>query len=190
MRTISAVNSANAAERGLGSGAIVGEKRGNPVKIIQAVETMNTQICGGPQIKLPDGKHDRLVSVFGLESFRPGEMEERPVVPRWTPFMKITENEQGFLLTVELPEMKRLDVKILVEDGVLVVSGERRFGAEERARSSYRLARQFGSFVRTFALPPGTSGERITADFKDGMLRVRLVKVATSRSTRVEAMGG
>lgn len=151
---------------------------------------MNTQICGGLQIKLPDGKHDRFVSVFGMESFRPGETEELPVVARWAPFIKITEDDRGFLLTAELPEMKRVDVKILVEDGVLVVSGERRFGAEERARNSYRLARQYGSFVRTFALPPGTSGEKITADFKDGLLRVRLLKVAKGPSTGVEMKGG
>ena len=94
----------------------------------------------------------------------------------------VVEDDKEFLIKAELPEMKREDVKVSVEDGVLTVSGERKFEKEDKSKKYHRIEREYGSFVRSFTLPAGTSGEKVTADFKDGVLKVHLPNDAKALS--------
>ena len=94
----------------------------------------------------------------------------------WTPAVDIYEDEQAFLIKVELPEVSREDVKVNLHDNTLAISGERRFENEEKRDSYHRVERSYGQFYRSFTLPPNINAEAIDAQFKDGVLRLQLPK--------------
>ena len=71
-----------------------------------------------------------------------------------------------------------------MEDGALTISGERKLEQEEKNKTYHRIEREYGTFVRSFALPAGASGDKVSAEFKDGVLKVRLPKDAKSISAK------
>jgi len=137
---------------------------------------MNTPIVGGTQAQLLNRKQGRLIAVYGMESFRAGEADEPPVTARWTPFMEVADGAHELVIKGELPEMKKVDVKISVRDGVLLLSGERRLQFDEESHEVSRAEREFATFLLSFTLPAGTVSDKVTANFNDGVLRVRLPK--------------
>ena len=74
-------------------------------------------------------------------------------VADWSPEVDISQDDQGYLLKADLPEMKKDDVKVTVEDDVLCVSGERKAVKEDQKRKFHRIERSFGNFRRSFTLP-------------------------------------
>jgi HSP20 family protein len=76
--------------------------------------------------------------------------------------------------------MKKEDVKVTVENGMLTISGERKVEREEKKKRFHRIERSFGRFLRTFTIPEDADAAKIAADFKDGMLRVHLLKSAAA----------
>jgi HSP20 family protein len=88
----------------------------------------------------------------------------------------IAEDEKEYLITAELPQVKKEEVKLTVERGVLTLTGERKFEKEEKGRKYHRIERAYGSFVRSFSVPDDADSGKVTADFKDGVLRVHLPK--------------
>ena len=112
--------------------------------------------------------------------------KEALAVADWSPLVDITEDEKEFLLKAELPGVKREEVKLTVEDGVLMLSGERRFEKEEKDKKYHRVERAYGSFLRSFSLPEGTDGSKVIADFKDGVLKVHLPKSEISKPRTIE----
>ncbi|MGA7392116.1 MAG: Hsp20/alpha crystallin family protein [Terrimicrobiaceae bacterium] len=117
----------------------------------------------------------RLSSLFGRTPLR-GFGEEAMTVSEWTPLVDIAEDDKEYLIKAELPEVKKEDVKVTVEGGVLTITGERKFEKEEKGKKYHRLERAYGSFMRSFTLPEGAAGDKISADFKDGVLKVHLAK--------------
>lgn len=106
----------------------------------------------------------------------------------WSPLVDITENDKGYRIKVELPEVKREDVKVRVENGVLSISGERNFEKEEKDKDAkvHRIERSYGRFVRSFAVPENTDPGKVTAEFKDGILRVVLPKTEAAAPKQIE----
>ena len=94
----------------------------------------------------------------------------------WTPLVDVSEDDKEYLIKAELPEVKKEDVKVSVDNGMLTVSGERKMEKEEKGKKYHRVERSYGSFTRSFALPDGADPQKITADFKDGLLHVHLPK--------------
>jgi HSP20 family protein len=117
----------------------------------------------------------RLSSLFGRTPLR-GLGEETMTVSEWTPLVDITENEKEYLIKAELPEVKKEDVKVTVENGTLSITGERKVEKEEKGKKYHRVERAYGSFMRSFTLPEGTTGDKVSAEFKDGVLKVHLPK--------------
>ena len=117
----------------------------------------------------------RLSSLFGRTPLR-GFGEEAMTVSEWTPLVDIAEDDKEYLIKAELPEVKKEDVKVTVEGGVLTITGERKFEKEEKGKKYHRLERAYGSFMRSFTLPEGAAGDKVSADFKDGVLKVHLAK--------------
>ena len=107
-------------------------------------------------------------------------------VADWSPLVDITEDEKEFLLKAELPGVKREEVKVTVEDGVLMLSGERRFEKEEKDKKYHRIERAYGSFMRSFTLPEETPADKVAAEFKDGVLLVHLPKAMTPKPSPME----
>ncbi|HET8938160.1 MAG TPA: Hsp20/alpha crystallin family protein [Polyangiales bacterium] len=104
----------------------------------------------------------------------------------WAPTVDITENNEEFQIKAELPEVKKEDVKIHVEDGVLTLSGERKQEKEEQNKKWHRVERSYGSFMRSFTLPANIDDAKIRAEFKDGVLTMRLPKSATAKPKSIE----
>ena len=119
---------------------------------------------------------NRLERLFG-PSFpsRNGE-KEALAVAQWTPLVDITEDASEYLVKAELPDIKKEDVKVNVENGQLTISGERKSEKEEKGKKFHRVERSYGSFLRTFSLPEAVSGDKVSAEFKDGLLTVHLPK--------------
>jgi HSP20 family protein len=109
-----------------------------------------------------------------------GEMLE------WSPVADISENEKEFLIKAELPEVKREDVKVTLQDGALTISGERKHEKKQKGDNEIRVESFYGTFSRTFSLPENVDTRSIHAETKDGILRVHVPKVAGAKSTSTQ----
>jgi HSP20 family protein len=105
-----------------------------------------------------------------------GHGQESITESLWEPLTDITEDGKEFLVKLELPGMKKEDVKVTVENGTLRISGERKAEKEEKTKKYHRIERSYGAFERTFTLPAGADGSKVNADYKDGVLTVHLPK--------------
>jgi HSP20 family protein len=112
--------------------------------------------------------------------------EETMTVFEWAPLVDIVENEHEYLIKAELPEVKREEVKVTVQDGTLAIAGERTIEKEEKDKKYHRIERAYGHFARSFTLPEDADPTRIRAEFKDGVLNVHVAKAEHDRPKRVE----
>jgi HSP20 family protein len=108
------------------------------------------------------------------------------MVADWSPLVDITEDDHEYLFKADLPEMKKDDVKVTVENGILSICGERKTEKEEKKRTFHRIERSYGTFRRSFTLPQDADGSKVTADFRDGVLKVHLPKTATAKPKAIE----
>jgi HSP20 family protein len=134
-----------------------------------------------------DELNKRLSMMYGRAPLRKdSEKEEAMTVAEWAPLVDIVEDEKEYLIKAELPEVKREDVKVSVEEGVLTVSGERKFEKEEKGKKYHRIERAYGRYARSFTLPDDADPSKVTAEFKDGVLRVHLPKSEKAKPKSVE----
>jgi HSP20 family protein len=130
---------------------------------------------------------NRLNRLFGrFPFFRAGEGKEAMTVTEWAPLVDITEDDKEYLIKAELPEVKKEEVKVTVENGVLAISGERKFEKEEKGKRYHRMERAYGSFLRSFTLPEGTDASKVNAECKDGVLKVHVPKSEKAKSKALE----
>lgn len=99
----------------------------------------------------------------------------------WRPLADITETDKEFLIKAELPEVKKEDVKITLEDGVITISGERKKETELKNANEIRIESFYGSFSRSFALPDNIDTKAISAESKDGVLKVHVPKTTAPK---------
>jgi HSP20 family protein len=104
----------------------------------------------------------------------------------WLPLVDITEDTKEYTIKAELPGLTKENVKVTVEDGVLEITGERKQEKEEKDKKHHRIERSYGSFRRSFTLPEDFSGGTVSAEFKDGVLKVHLPKDQTAKPKSVE----
>ena len=104
----------------------------------------------------------------------------------WSPRVDISETEKEFKITAEIPGIKREDVKISIEDGVLTVHGERKEEKEEKGHKLHRVERFYGSFSRSFVLPQNTDEKHVDATFKDGLLTLVIPKKEADKPKSIE----
>jgi HSP20 family protein len=128
----------------------------------------------------------RLASLLGTREATSHGGKEALTVAQWSPLVDITEDEKEYLIKAELPDMKKEDVRLTVENEVLAMSGERTFEKEEKGKKYHRIERAYGSFVRSFSLPEDADGGKVTAEFKDGMLHVHLPKSQKAKPKAIE----
>lgn len=105
----------------------------------------------------------------------------------WSPSVDIAENENELTLTADLPGVKMEDLDIKIEEGVLTLSGSRKFENEEKKGNYHRIERAYGSFHRAFSLPDTIDADKVQARFDNGVLKVALPKkeLAKPRSIKV-----
>ncbi len=99
----------------------------------------------------------------------------------WSPRVDIAETDDAFVIKAEIPEVKKEDVHVTVENGVMTLRGERRQEKEEKGKKFHRIERMYGSFSRSFTLPENVDSARIKASFKDGVLNLQLPKTTKSK---------
>jgi HSP20 family protein len=130
---------------------------------------------------------NRLSTLFGRQIRRTnGHGREEITLADWTPLADITEDEKEYLIKAELPELKREDVKVTVENGVLTITGERKFEKEEKKKKYHRIERGYGTFVRSFTLPEDADASRVKAEFKNGLLTMHLPKNEKAKPKQIE----
>jgi HSP20 family protein len=125
---------------------------------------------------------NRLSSLFGRRTNGRDEI----TLADWAPLADITEDDKEYVIKAELPDVKKEDVKVTVENGTLTISGERRFEKEEKKKKYHRVERSYGSFVRSFTLPDQADASKVKAEFKNGMLTVRLPKSERAKPKQIE----
>jgi HSP20 family protein len=104
----------------------------------------------------------------------------------WVPAVDIYETEgHEVVLKAELPDMKREDIHVTYENGVLTLKGERRFEQEVKRENFQRQERRYGSFSRSFTLPNTVDAGRISASYKDGVLTIRLPQREEARPKQI-----
>lgn len=138
---------------------------------------MNTQLSRWNPLKEMEQMQNRLQSLWNWEPLRTnGGRGETLTIAEWSPRVDIVEDDAEILVKAELPEMKKDDVKVTVDQGVLTISGERKIEKEEKNKRYHRVESEYGSFLRSFTLPAAVIADKVTAEFKDGMLKVHLPK--------------
>jgi HSP20 family protein len=133
---------------------------------------------------------DRLNRVFGRPQSRTDSGRETMTVSDWTPTVDISETDREYLIKMELPEVKKEDVKVTVEDGVLTIQGERRQEREEKGKKYHRVERSYGAFARRFSVPDEVEESKVSAEFRDGMLNLRLPKSEKAKPKAIEVKVG
>jgi len=134
-----------------------------------------------------DELQSRLSTLFGRSPVRKnGDKDESMIVAQWVPLVDIVEDQHEYLIKAELPEIKKEEVKVTVQNGVLSLTGDRKFIKEEKDKKYHRVERAYGSFVRTFSLPEDADEGKVTADFKEGILQVHLPKSEKARPKNIE----
>lgn len=132
---------------------------------------------------------NRLNRAIARPELRNGGKEQLTVAD-WVPTVDISESEGEYLIKAELPEVKKEDVKVTVEDSVLTLSGERRHEKEEKGKKYHRVERSYGSFVRSFSLPESVDESGVKADYKDGVLNLHLPKTEKVKPKSIEVKVG
>ncbi|HRH42450.1 MAG TPA: Hsp20/alpha crystallin family protein [Pyrinomonadaceae bacterium] len=141
-------------------------------------------------------KHDDFRKLLGLQddmnrlfisAFTPNSgAADQMMKGGWNPLIDIYENQNQLIVEAELPGMNPEDVYISVENNVLTLQGERKFEKKAEGDNFHRVERSYGSFSRTFNLPPTVTSENATAEFQNGVLKLSLAKREEAKPRRIE----
>jgi len=104
----------------------------------------------------------------------------------WTPALDIFEDKDNLVVKAELPGMKREDIQVSLHDGSLSISGERKTESKHEDAEVYRAERFVGRFQRTVTLPTPVAGDKVKADYKDGILTITLPKTEEAKPKQIE----
>ena len=139
-----------------------------------------TLVRWDPRRELASMEVDRLHRMFN--DFYGG-----PFTRTWVPAVDVFENDaHEYVIKAELPEVKREDIAITFDSGVLTLSGERKAGFETSQDNYHRIERHYGAFSRSFTVPATIDSSRIAATFKDGVLTIRLAQRDEARPKQIE----
>jgi HSP20 family protein len=132
---------------------------------------------------------DEMNRLFNTGARRSGDGEDI-VRGAWSPSVDIFENKDQIVLEAELPGINPEDVNISIENNVLTIHGERKFEKKDEGDNFHRVERSYGSFTRSFTLPPTVASENANAEFENGILRLTLAKREEAKPRRIEIKAG
>jgi HSP20 family protein len=128
---------------------------------------------------------DRINRLLAGRSRSDSGKDESMALVEWVPVVDVMETDEEFQISAELPGVEKKDVKLSVENGVLLISG-RREQEEEKGKRYHKIERAYGSFARSFTMPDVVDEQKVTAEFKNGVLTVRLPKSEKARPKSIE----
>jgi len=120
---------------------------------------------------------------------RPRDEEGAWFAGAWTPPVDIYDTNDALVLKAELPGFSKEDVSVELKDNTLILKGERKREAEVKEENYHRLERAYGAFQRSFSLPATVDQEKVKANYKDGVLELRLPKVEVAKPKRITIAG-
>jgi HSP20 family protein len=103
----------------------------------------------------------------------------------WAPALDVAEDKDGFRVRLELPGLKREDIDVALNDGALVISGERKAEAAEEGTTVHLQERYYGKFSRTLTLPAAVATDKVKAAYRDGILTVTLPKAEEAKTKNI-----
>ena len=129
---------------------------------------MNTLSIWNPIHDMDELFHNRLASVLGGKGLSS---------VTWSPVVDIEETKNDYVIRAELPGLDKDKVKVVVEDGILTLSGERDLERKVEGKTFHHVERSHGSFSRSFTLPEAVNAESVEAKFRDGLLEIHVKKL-------------
>ena len=131
---------------------------------------------------------ERYSRSLGAPFFRPSDFARQSELlanGEWSPRVDISENDAAFQIKAEVPGVRKDDVKVTLENGVLTLQGERHQEHEEKGLRFHRVERSYGNFIRSFTLPNNVDAQQLKAHFHDGLLEVEIPKTPEAKSSTV-----
>jgi len=107
-------------------------------------------------------------------------------IQAWAPAVDIFEKDHNLIIRAELPGVKKDEIDIAIEDGVLTLHGERKRESEVEESNVYRLERVYGAFTRSFSLPTTVDPSKVQAVYRDGVLEVTVPKLEAAKPKKVQ----
>jgi len=120
---------------------------------------------------------------FGRLSRRLEELGKRAAP--LSPAVDLSEDDKSYIVTAELPGVGKDDVTVELNEDVLTIRGEKKSEREEKKDRSHWVERSYGSFARSFTLPPTAQAEELKASFKDGVLRIEIPKKEAAKPRQI-----
>jgi HSP20 family protein len=127
----------------------------------------------------------RLNRFFG-RALLPMDGDVTPGASEWSPSVNIAETEKAYMVTAEIPQVKREDVHVTLEGQTLTIEGNRKHEREEKGLKYHRVESYYGHFLRRFTLPDDIEAAKLEATYKDGMLHIAIPKVPIKRTPALE----
>ena len=116
-----------------------------------------------------------------------GHQVDNTNLTNWSPAIDITEDNDTFIVTADLPGLSKKDISINIKDNLLTISGERKVVKNENDdRNYYRTERRYGSFKRSFQMTDQIIADKISASFKDGVLTVNVPKAEEVKPKEID----
>ena len=138
---------------------------------------MNTLRIWNPIHEMDELFHNRLASVLG---------EGNAQSAAWSPVVDIEEIDKKYIISAELPGLDKDKMKVSVEAGVLMLSGERNLERKVEGKTFHHVERSHGTFSRSFTLPEDADAEKVNANYKDGLLEVSVTKREDAKPKAIE----
>ncbi len=126
---------------------------------------------------------NRIFSETAKSVSRGGEEDLESSV--WVPAVDIRETDEGYILKVDLPGMKKEDIQVDISDNTLTIKGERKIESEAKKEDYVRIERIYGAFSRSFALPPNVDASKIKAKYENGVLELVLPKKEEAKPKKI-----
>jgi HSP20 family protein len=122
-------------------------------------------------------------------AFPSGSGREDMMGGAWYPKVDIYENSENLVLEAELPGMNRDDFELSFENNLLTLKGERKFEKRDEGDNYHRVERAYGSFTRSFNLPPTVTADGAKAEFVNGVLHISLPRREETKARKIEVLG-
>jgi HSP20 family protein len=131
---------------------------------------------------------DRMNRLF--RELQGNSQDESLTSSSFAPAVDVYEDEHNVTLKIEVPGIDEKDIDVRIENNTLTVHGERKIEKEEKEENYRRVERQYGSFTRTFNLPPTVDAEKVQADYDKGVLKITLPKKAEAKPKQIKVNVG
>jgi HSP20 family protein len=148
---------------------------------MKSAEIMNQLVPWNPFNEL-DHLRRQMTTLLNVN---PAAAETR-AVETWAPIVDIFEDDHAYIFKAELPEVKKEDVNVQLENGTLSIAGTRKAEKDQKIRRVHRIERPYGAFTRSFELPDDIDADNVDASFKDGVLTVTVAKAVHAMPRKIE----